>query len=172
MVTWRTLRGRRKEEKNHIEHISHLYYWWNLTSAGRWRVNLKGKWQSRWLDISSTFTSFTFAALSCSCSIKWGGYRCTWLSALFQLSHSHPSAPETHYCSFCLIINWNTCPGFCLALTGWDQMIKYDLSLTVQESRVLFRLSDSTYYSKSFSASASKFAICCPLFFPATIQTE
>ncbi len=65
-----------------------------------------------------------------------GGYKCSWLSASFQLSHSQPSAPETHYCSFWLILNWNTCPGLCLALTGWDQMIKYDLSLAAQELHI------------------------------------
>lgn len=65
-----------------------------------------------------------------------GGYKYTWLSGSFQLSHSQPSAPETHYCSFWLILKRNTCPGLCLALTGRDQMIKYDLSGTVQELHI------------------------------------
>lgn len=34
-----------------------------------------------------------------------GGYKYTWLSASFQLSHSQPSAPETHYCSVWHILN-------------------------------------------------------------------
>lgn len=65
-----------------------------------------------------------------------GGYKYTWLSASFQLSHSQTSAPETHYCSFWLTLKCNTCPGLCLALTGQHQIIKYDLSLTVQELHI------------------------------------
>lgn len=41
----------------------------------------------------------------------FGRYKYIWLSASLQLSHSQPSAPETHYRSFWLVINWKHLPG-------------------------------------------------------------
>lgn len=58
-----------------------------------------------------------------------GGYKYTWLSAPFQLSHSQPSAPQTHYCSLWLVLTETPARALCLALTGRDQVIKYDLSI-------------------------------------------
>lgn len=134
MVAAKIRRFNKNEGKNQAEHASHFIL--------LMKSYLSGSVKSKFLNDKIDDLAFQWLSPHLllppllACVQLNGGYKCTWLSASFQLSHSQPSVPETHYCSLWLILNWNTCPGLCLALTGWDQMIKYDLSLTVQELRI------------------------------------
>lgn len=124
----------RLDGKTLAEHVLYLLLLMKFSLGGSvksefWNARIDGL-AFQWLSPDSPLLPL----LAC---VQLGGcYKYAWFSASFQLSYSWLSAPETHYCSFWLVLDWNTCPGFCLALIGRDQMIKYDLSSSVQRLHI------------------------------------
>lgn len=98
------IRGFNKNEgKNQAEHASHFIL--------LMKSYLSGSVKSKFLNDKIDDLAFQWLSPHLllppllACVQLNGGYKCTWLSASFQLSHSQPSAPETHYCSLWLILN-------------------------------------------------------------------
>lgn len=145
-VHWKHLRRIRQGWRENLNTCRIYFidqtYLGGLAKSKFWNSQIDGllfQWRSPHLQLLS----------SLACVQLSGGYKYTWLSASFRLSHSQLPAPETHYCTFWLILNWNTCSGLCLELTGWDQMIKYDLSLIVQELHISIGMWTKAMFARS-----------------------